>query len=107
MVAALTQLQNAGVEARCLKIEGLDRREDCPSSPKRRDALRAMGCIILGRGFKRTEGGGMAAQRGRRAGIHWVCGGRTSFWEPLVAWRDDKIQRQRAVEDIAHNIWNG
>jgi myo-inositol catabolism protein IolC len=27
--------------------------------------------------------------------------GRTSFWEPLVAWRDNKLQRQQAVEKIA------
>jgi 5-dehydro-2-deoxygluconokinase len=27
--------------------------------------------------------------------------GRTSFWEPLVAWRDGKIGRQQAAETIA------
>jgi len=27
--------------------------------------------------------------------------GRTSFWDPLVAWRDGKASRQQAMEDIA------
>ena len=26
--------------------------------------------------------------------------GRTSFWEPLVAWRDGKMSREQAAEDI-------
>ncbi|MBV8902579.1 MAG: DUF2090 domain-containing protein [Acidobacteriia bacterium] len=27
--------------------------------------------------------------------------GRTSFWDPLVNWRDNKISRAQAVEEIA------
>ena len=52
MVAALEQLQNAGVEPDVWKIEGLDRREDCLkiAEAARRDAREQVGCIILGRG---------------------------------------------------------
>jgi len=27
--------------------------------------------------------------------------GRTDFWDPLVAWRDKKISREKAVEEIS------
>ncbi|WP_433968522.1 2-deoxy-5-keto-D-gluconate 6-phosphate aldolase domain-containing protein [Tunturiibacter gelidiferens] len=28
--------------------------------------------------------------------------GRTSFWDPLVNWRTNRITRKAAVEEIAH-----
>jgi myo-inositol catabolism protein IolC len=104
MVAALTQLQNAGVEPDVWKIEGLDRREDCLkiAEAARRDGREQVGCIILGRGSNEQK---VVEWLRIAAGVPGFIGfavGRTSFWEPLVAWRDGKIQRQQAVENIAH-----
>jgi 5-dehydro-2-deoxygluconokinase len=103
MVAALEQLQNAGVEPDVWKIEGLDRREDCLkiAEAARRDAREQVGCIILGRGSDEQK---VVEWLRVAAGVPGFIGfavGRTSFWEPLVAWRDGKIQRQQAVENIA------
>ena len=52
MIAAIKELQNAGVEPDVWKIEGLDRRDDCAEVVKvaRRDRRDKVGCIILGRG---------------------------------------------------------
>ena len=104
MVAALTQLQNAGVEPDVWKIEGLDRREDCLkiAETARRDGREQVGCIILGRGSNEQK---VVEWLRIAAGVPGFIGfavGRTSFWEPLVAWRDGKIQRQQAIENIAH-----
>src|ERR1700730_4253564 len=104
MVAALTQLQNAGVEPDVWKIEGLDRREDCLkiAETARRDGREQVGCIILGRGSNEQK---VVEWLRIAAGVPGFIGfavGRTSFWETLVAWRDGKIQRQQAVENIAH-----
>jgi myo-inositol catabolism protein IolC len=104
MVAALTQLQNASVEPDVWKIEGLDRREDCLkiAETARRDGREQVGCIILGRGSNEQK---VVEWLRIAAGVPGFIGfavGRTSFWEPLVAWRDGKIQRQQAVENIAH-----
>lgn len=104
MVAALTQLQNAGVEPDVWKIEGLDRREDCLkiAEAARRGGREQVGCIILGRGSNEQK---VVEWLRTAAGVPGFIGfavGRTSFWEPLVAWRDGKIQRQQAVENIAH-----
>jgi myo-inositol catabolism protein IolC len=85
------------------KIEGLDRREDCQTvaAAARQDGRDAVGCIILGRGSNEQK---VAEWLRIAAGVPGFTGfavGRTSFWEPLVAWRDGKITREQAVENIA------
>jgi myo-inositol catabolism protein IolC len=103
MVAAIKALQNAGVEPDVWKIEGLDRREDCQmvAAAARRDGRDEVGCIILGRGSNEQR---VVEWLRTAAGVPGFTGfavGRTSFWEPLVAWRDGKISRAQAVENIA------
>jgi 5-dehydro-2-deoxygluconokinase len=103
MMAALEQLQYAGVEPDIWKIEGLDRREDClkVAEVARRDGREQVGCIVLGRGSNEQK---VVEWLRTAAGVPGFIGfavGRTSFWEPLVEWRDGKLQRQQAVEKIA------
>ncbi len=105
MIAAIKELQAAGVEPDVWKIEGLDRREDAAAvaAAARRDGRDKVGCILLGRGSN-------------EAGIvHWLQAaaplpayigfavGRTSFWTPLAELRDKKITREAAVDAIAGN----
>jgi myo-inositol catabolism protein IolC len=104
MMAALGQLQYAGVEPDIWKIEGLDRREDClkVAEVARCDGREQVGCIILGRGSNEQK---VVEWLRTAAGVPGFIGfavGRTSFWEPLVEWRDGKLQRQETVEKIAH-----
>lgn len=103
MVAALKQLQNAGVEPDVWKIEGLDRREDCLriAEVARRDGRERVGCIILGRGSDEQRVIEWLRTAARVPGFIGFAVGRTSFWEPLIAWRDGKIQPQQASENIA------
>ncbi len=103
MVEAIKELQNAGVEPDVWKIEGLDRREDCQNiaAAARRDGRDEAGCIILGRGSNEQK---VVEWLRIAAGVPGFTGfavGRTSFWEPLVAWRDGNITREQAVENIA------
>ncbi|HEY8007952.1 MAG TPA: DUF2090 domain-containing protein [Methylocella sp.] len=103
MVASLEQLQNAGVEPDVWKIEGLDRAEDCFKivDMARRDGREQVGCIILGRGSNEQKVVEWLRVAAAVPGFIGFAVGRTSFWKPLVAWRDGKIQRQEAVERIA------
>ncbi len=103
MAAAIMALQDAGVEPDVWKVEGLDRREDCEYivSAVRRAGRERVGCIILGRGEDDSK-----VQEWLRtaAGVPGFIGfavGRTSFWDPLVDWRANKIQREDAVLEIA------
>jgi 5-dehydro-2-deoxygluconokinase len=103
MVAAIQGLQDTGVEPDLWKLEGLDRREDCEKvvAAARRGGRDKVGCIILGRG----EDDAMVQQWLKVAstvpGFIGFAVGRTSFWEPLVNWRANKISREAAVKEIA------
>jgi 5-dehydro-2-deoxygluconokinase len=86
------------------KIEGLDRREDCAAlvTAARRDGRDKVGCIILGRGS--NEAGIITWLRAAAPvpGFIGFAVGRTSFWDALVALRDNKTTRDKAVETIAN-----
>jgi myo-inositol catabolism protein IolC len=103
MVETIYELQDAGVEPDVWKIEGLDRREDCEKmvAAARRDGRDKVGCIILGRGEDEAQ---VRKWLTVAAGVDGFIGfavGRTDFWDPLVAWRAGKIDRETAVGQIA------
>ena len=103
MVRAIRELQEAGVRARPLGDRGLDHPEDClqVAETARRDGRGNVGCIVLGRGEDETH---VHTARTTAAGVPGFIGfavGRTTFWDPLVAWKDQKISRGAAVTEIA------
>jgi myo-inositol catabolism protein IolC len=104
MITAIKELQNAGVEPDVWKIEGLDRSDDCAAvvTAAQRDGRDKVGCIILGR---RSNEAGIIAWLRAVAPVPGFIGfavGRTSFWDALVALRDNKTTREKAVETIAN-----
>ncbi|HUK09511.1 MAG TPA: DUF2090 domain-containing protein [Stellaceae bacterium] len=103
MVAAIKELQQAGVEPDVWKVEGLEDRGDCAAivAAARRGGRDTVGCIILGRGS--DEAGILAWLRAAAAvpGFIGFAVGRTSFWDALVGLRDGKIERAAVVERIA------
>jgi 5-dehydro-2-deoxygluconokinase len=102
MVQAIEELQNAGVEPDVWKIEGLDRREDCESvvAAARRGGRDRVSCIILGRGEDDRKVHEWLTTAAAVPGFIGFAVGRTSFWDPLVAWRTKQITRECAVKDI-------
>ncbi len=103
MVRTLHELQDAGVEPDVWKVEGMDRHEDCASvvAAARRDGRNRVSCIVLGRG---EDEGKVREWLATAAGVPGFIGfavGRTTFWEPLVSWRANKISRNQAVAEIA------
>jgi myo-inositol catabolism protein IolC len=103
MVEAMQQLQEAGVEPDVWKIEGIDRREDCEKvvATARRDGRDTVGCIVLGRGEDDKKVGEWLATAAPVSGFIGFAVGRTVFWDPLVDWRDKKILREAAVNEIS------
>jgi myo-inositol catabolism protein IolC len=102
MAQAIEELQDGGVEPDVWKIEGLDRREDCEKivATARRAGRDRVGCIILGRGEDDRKVHEWLTTAAAVPGFIGFAVGRTSFWEPLVAWRAKKITREDAVNDI-------
>jgi len=103
MVRAIEQLQDAGIEADVWKIEGLDRREDCEKIvvAARRNARDKVGCIVLGRGEDDKKVREWLAIAAPVPGFIGFAVGRTTFWDPLMDWRANKIPREAAVAEIA------
>jgi myo-inositol catabolism protein IolC len=106
MVRAIRELQDAGIEADVWKIEGLDRREDCVKvvEAARRDGRSKVGCIILGRGEDDRKVREWLATAAPVPGFIGFAVGRTTFWDPLVDWRADKVTREAAVAEIARRF---
>jgi 5-dehydro-2-deoxygluconokinase len=105
MVGAIRELQDAGVEPDVWKIEGLDRREDCRAvvAAARRDGRDAVGCIILGRGEDDRKVVEWLSVAAPVPGFIGFAVGRTTFWDPLVAWRDGTLSPDQAADRIAAN----
>jgi myo-inositol catabolism protein IolC len=103
MVEAIQQLQDAGVKPDVWKIEGLDRPEDCAKivAAARRGGRDKVGCIVLGRGEDDKKVRDWLATAAPVPGFIGFAVGRTAFWDPLVAWRDKKVTREAAVEEIS------
>jgi 5-dehydro-2-deoxygluconokinase len=105
MIRTIELLQDAGVEPDVWKIEGLDRGEDCVRvvQTARRGGRGEVGCIVLGRGEDDKK---VLEWLRAAAGVPGFIGfavGRTTFWDPLVAWREKKISRDEATAKIASN----
>ena len=103
MIAAIKELQQAGVEPDVWKVEGLDRSADCEAvvAAARLDGRNRVSCIVLGRGADEPR---VLAWLGAAAAVPGFIGfaiGRTSFWDPLVGLRDGTFSRDAAVARIA------
>jgi len=103
MVETIMRLQDAHVEPDVWKIEGLDRREDCEKvvAAARRAGRDNVGCIILGRGENDQKVREWLTTAATVDGFIGFAVGRTSFWDPLIDMRAQKITREAAVTEIA------
>src|SRR5262249_24738883 len=103
MVQAIHDLQDAGVEPDVWKIEGIDRKEDCQRvvAAARRGGRDKVGCIILGRGEDDRHVRQWLTTAAAVPGFTGFAVGRTTFWNPLVNYRANKLTREAAVAQIA------
>ncbi len=103
MLRAISELQDAGIEADVWKIEGLDTLGDCERivAMAQRDGRASVGCIVLGRGANEQQVRAWLATAAAVPGFIGFAVGRTSFWEPLIALRDKTVTREAAVAEIA------
>jgi 5-dehydro-2-deoxygluconokinase len=103
MVEAIRSIQDAGIEADVWKVEGLDDRQACEEivAIARRDGRSDVGCIVLGRGENEQKVVEWLATAASVPGFIGFAVGRTTFWDPLVAWRDEQISGADAAARIA------
>jgi 5-dehydro-2-deoxygluconokinase len=103
MVRAIRELQDAGIEPDVWKIEGLDRPEDCVRvvAAAHRDGRDRVGCIVLGRGENDEKVRQWLKTAAAVPGFIGFAVGRTSFWGPLTEWKEGRITREAAANEIA------
>jgi 5-dehydro-2-deoxygluconokinase len=103
MVRAIQQLQEAGIEPDVWKIEGLDGRQDCARvvAAARQGGRDRVGCIVLGRGEDNRKVREWLRAAAGVPGFTGFAVGRTTFWDPLIDLRADKVSRPEAVAEIA------
>ena len=103
MVRAIRDLQDAGVEPDVWKVEGLERREDyaCVAETACHGGRRDVGCIVLGRGENEQHVRTWLATAASVPGFIGFAVGRTTFWDPLRAFSEERITREAAVLEVA------
>ncbi len=99
MIEMVSEMRDYGIEPDIWKIEGLEKREDYerfvevigPNSK----------AIILGRGADDSQvKKWLKAGRGVKGVIGFAIG-RTIFWQALLNYRDNKIDKETAISEIA------
>jgi 5-dehydro-2-deoxygluconokinase len=103
MVQSIHDFQDGGVEADVWKIEGLDKREDCVKvvAAAQRGGRSKVGCIILGRGEDDKKVREWLSIAASVPGFIGFAVGRTTFWDPCVAWKEKKMTAEEAAKEVA------
>jgi myo-inositol catabolism protein IolC len=103
MIKAIHALQEAGVESDVWKIEGIETTEDCKKvvQAMKRGGRDHVGGIILGRGEDDVKVRQWLKTAASVPGFIGFAVGRTSFWDPLVEWKEGKKTREATVSEIA------
>ncbi|MBL9122809.1 MAG: DUF2090 domain-containing protein [Planctomycetaceae bacterium] len=103
VVAAVGELQQAGIEPDVWKIEGLDRREDCERvvAAVRGGGRARVGCIVLGRGENEQKVLEWLRTAAAVPGFIGFAVGRSSFLSSIVALRAGQRTPAEAAAEIA------
>jgi myo-inositol catabolism protein IolC len=103
MVRAIQELQEAGVEADMWKLEGLDRTEDFQKvvETARSGGRTHVGCILLGRGENEAKVRHWLTVGAKVPGVIGFAVGRTVFWEPLKGFKEGKLTRDQAIDQMS------
>jgi 5-dehydro-2-deoxygluconokinase len=103
MRRAITELQDAGIEADIWKIEGIDSQEDCEliSETCRRDGRDGVICVVLGRGANDDKVDHWLRQGAPVEGYAGFAIGRTIWWDSLKGFLEGDLERDDAAAQIA------
>jgi myo-inositol catabolism protein IolC len=102
----IEELQNANIEPDVWKIEGMEEEDSykivaLQTREKGRDNV---GIVILGRAENPNKVEKWIKSGNTIKGIIGFAVGRTIFWEPLVEYKNGKIEREKVIEIICNNF---
>ncbi len=106
MVKATKEIHKAGIEPDVWKITGFETKKDWEKISaviRNGRQRRAVGIIVLGRSAKKQQVNLWIKTAAASGLVNGFAIGRTIFFKPLEDYRDKKIKRAEAVEQIAQN----
>ena len=103
VLQAISELQDAGIEADIWKIEGLDHGADCERvvAIARRDGRDEVGCIVLGRAADEAKVVNWLETAASVSGFTGFAVGRSTYWSAIADYVANRTTRQEAVSRIA------
>jgi myo-inositol catabolism protein IolC len=106
MRQAISEIQDAGIEADIWKIEGVDERSDCEMlvAQARKGGRDGVVCVVLGRGADDAKVDQWLTAAAPVDGFVGFAIGRSIWWDPLKAYVDGKIERSAGSRKIAENF---
>jgi myo-inositol catabolism protein IolC len=102
VIAAIEQIQDAGIEVAIWKIEGIESAADCESiAAACRRGGRQADCLILGRGADESKVEHWLTTAAPTPGFGGFAVGRTIWWDAIAAHLAGEADRPATVETIA------
>lgn len=106
LLPAIDVLREKGVEPDVWKLEGMENKNDYESvvAKIQEGERQNVGFVILGRG-ENKEKVEQWIKGGRDVkGVIGFAVGRTMFSQPLIDYKNDKIDKEKAIEEISNNF---
>jgi 5-dehydro-2-deoxygluconokinase len=105
MRRAISEIQDAGIEADIWKIEGIDKREDCEiiAEQTRVGGREGVVCVVLGRGADDDKVDHWLRTGAGVPGYVGFAIGRSIWWDPLKGFVDQTMARDDATSKISAN----
>lgn len=102
---AVEELQNANVEPDIWKIEGMENEDSYKivAWQARKEGRDNVGIIILGRVDEQNRVEKWIRSGNKIKGVIGFAIGRAVFWEPLVEYKNGRIDREKAIGIITNN----
>lgn len=103
---AMEELQNANVEPDIWKLEGMENEDSYKmiTLQAQKGTRKNVGVVILGRAENQDKVEKWIRKGSKIKGIIGFAVGRTVFWESLTAYKNGKIDKNNAIENISNNF---
>jgi myo-inositol catabolism protein IolC len=102
----IEELQRANIEPDIWKIEGMENEDSYKivSLQALKEERKDVGIVILGRGENREKVEEWIRVGNKSRGVIGFAVGRTVFWDPLVDYKNDRIEKEKTIEAISNNF---
>lgn len=106
LLPAIDDLQEKGIEPDVWKLEGMEDKSDYESvvSKIQEGERQNVGLVILGRGESKEKVEEWIKAGKNVKGVIGFAVGRTMFSQPLIDYKNDKIDKEKLIEEISNNF---